>query len=179
MKKTLTFLGLAVAMIIFTGCEKITEQSFNVQIAKDFNINMEEGTATFNLEEVFSSLSSEELDQVKESIINYRINSISYKIWEFGGSETATLDGMLKFAKVNNDNDFVSYVIPEILLSGTSNEDARNTIEFSAEDNQKIVGYLLDGNSIKVLANGNVSKQPASFVLQVVADVTATAEIEE
>ncbi|MDG1765290.1 MAG: hypothetical protein P8H98_00715 [Flavobacteriales bacterium] len=75
--------------MIFTGCEKITEQSFNVQIAKDFNINMEEGTASFNLEEVFSSLSSEELDQVKESIINYRINSISYKIWEFGGSETA------------------------------------------------------------------------------------------
>lgn len=90
-----------------------------------------------------------------------------------------TLDGLLKFAKVNDDNDFVSYVIPEILLSATSNDDARNTIEFSAEDNQKIVGYLLDGNSIKVLANGNVSEQPASFVLQVVADVTATAEIEE
>ena len=178
MKKTLTFLGLAVAMIIFTGCEKITEQSFNVQIAKDFNINMEEGSTSFNLEEVFSSLSDEELDQVKESIINYRINSISYKIWEFGGSETATLDGMLKFAKVNNDNDFVAYEIPEILLSATSNDDARNTIEFSAEDNEKIVGYLLDGNSMKVLANGNVSEQPASFVLQVVADVTATAEIE-
>lgn len=179
MKKTLTFLGLAVAMIIFTGCEKITEQSFNVQIAKDFDINLEEGTASFNLEEVFSSLSDEELEQVKESIINYRINSISYKIWEFGGSETATLDGLLKFSKVDNENDFVAYEIPEILLSSTSNEDAKNTIEFTPEDNEKIVSYLLDGNSIKVLANGNVSDQPASFVLQVVADVTATAEIEE
>lgn len=179
MKKTLSFLGLAVALMLFTGCEKITEQSFNLQLTKDFNVNMEEGQTAFTFEEILSSLSNEELEQVKESIINYRLNSISYKVWEYGGAEAATLDGMLKFTKVSNENDFVSYEIPELLLSATSNDDARNTIEFTPEENEKIVGYLLDGNAIKILANGNVSEQPANFVLQVVADITATAEIEE
>ncbi|MGB0424215.1 MAG: hypothetical protein ACPGED_07830 [Flavobacteriales bacterium] len=179
MKKLALALPVLFLLVGLSSCDKVNEKSFSVQLVKDFTIDLEEGETTYNVEEVVSTLTNAELNDVKESIIGYSVKSLSYKVWEYSGPETATMEADIKFERSTDPTDLVEYAIPSALLADLNATESRTPIDFNQNQLDKLAQYFLSGDELNIKSLGLVSEAPIHMVLQVVMDVEATAEISE
>lgn len=179
MKKLALAIPALFLLFGLSSCEKVSEKSFTVQLVKDFTIDLEEGETTFSVEEVVSTLSNADLEAVKNDIKGYSIKSLSYKVWEYAGPETATMEADIRFEKSTDATDLVQYSIPSSLLMDLNATETRTPIEFNQTQLDKLAQYFLSGDDMNIKSLGIVSEAPIHMVFQVVVEVEATAEIKE
>lgn len=173
-------LPLIALAIVFTGCDKLKDKSFEASYVKNLTIDIEEsaGEGTFDLQEVLNALSNENLEQVQDKIKSYDIRELSYKIWEYAGPAESMLSAEMKIISSTGTVLFSTALTPELLQTLNEDENYR-TIALTAEQEKAITTELLEENAVIIQAVGSVSEVPVHFVLQVKADISATAEIED
>ena len=179
MKKILFAIPAILSIFLFTGCEKLNEQKFGVQLVSDFVIDLSESENSYSSEELLSTLTNDDLAEYAENIKSYSLKKLSYKIWEYNGPEIATIQGNLKFEDAGAADDNVTINIAEALLADLNAQEERTTVDLDQSDIDKIANYLLEGNEIRFKSEGLVSETPAYMILQVVMDIEATAEVRE
>ena len=179
MKKLASALAILFLLLGLSSCDKVNEKSFSVQLVKDFTIDLAEGETSFSSEEVISTLSNADLEEVKENIKGYSVKSLSYKVWEYAGPEMATMEADIKFERSTDPTDLVEYNIPNALIADLNATEERTAIDFNQNQLDKLSQYLLAGDELNIKSLGLVSEAPIHLVLQVVMEVEATAEVSE
>ena len=177
MKNILFAIPAFLSIFLFTGCEKLKEQKFGVQLISDFVIDLNDGETSYSSEELLSTLTNDDLAQYAENIKDYSLEKLSYKIWEYNGPDLATIQGNLKIENPGAANDLVTIDITQALLFDLNAQEERTTVDLDQSDINKIVSYLQAGNEIRLKSEGLISESPAYMVLQVVMDLEATAKI--
>lgn len=178
MKKLTLLFGLM--LVILTSCDKFKEQDFDATLIKNFNVTIDENTgdASFTADEVMNLLDNEGLESVQESIKKYSVRKISYKVWEYTGAEDILMTGSIDL-RTANGQPLYSHALNDINLKDLNEQEDHNSLPFTQEQKDEIAAEMLNGNNIGIRASGTISEVPATFILQVVADVTATAEIDD
>lgn len=173
-------LPLIAFAMVFAGCDQLKDKNFDATYAKNLTIDIDEnnGEGTFDLQEILNALSNENLEQVQDKIKSYDIRELSYKIWEYDGPAESLLNAEMKMLSSTGEVLFSITLDPE-LLQVLNSDDSYRTIPMTATEEEAIVTELLKENSVTIQAVGSVSEVPVHFVLQLVADITATAEVED
>ncbi|NQX91382.1 MAG: hypothetical protein HRT74_04470 [Flavobacteriales bacterium] len=180
MKRILLTIPALALLLCLNSCDKLNEQSFGVQLVKDFEINLAEGETSFSQEDILNAIeANSDLDGLEDKIVDYRIKTVSYKVWEYQGPAEATFDGLIRFEDTANAAEFVSVDIVDQVLSSLNDSDERVTLDFTDGEIERLASYLLEGNSVKFKSSGDVSSAPMSMILQVFVDVEVRAEVEE
>lgn len=179
--KTIKYLTLLLFVpILFTSCDKLSERRFSTTLIKNFEVDLtDDNDHTFSEEAILTSLDNEDLALVQEAILRYEIVAVKYKIWEFAGTETATIEGELKITSPDDPTNAAILGLEETNLSELNSEENHREWDLSSADQDKIKSIFLEHNEVSVSGVGNVSEVPAHFVLQIVMDVDAIAEVED
>lgn len=166
--------------VLFVGCDRFSEQDFDAALIKNFEIVIDENTGdiAFSLEEIMDALENEGIEPIQESIVRYNIRDIKYKVWEYAGPAESKWNGSLSILSQDGSSLYDHAVVDRVLLELNDDED-HPKLPFTQEQKDRIAEELLNGNSFRIKAEGSISETPVSFILQVVADVTATADLKD
>ncbi|MCH2199327.1 MAG: hypothetical protein MK081_11130 [Flavobacteriales bacterium] len=173
------FLLLVSVAFIFAGCDKLKQTTLGAQFIQNFTIDIDEnsGTTQFNAEEVLNALSNEDIADVKESIVNYGIRNIKWKVWEYAGPQEVMVSGTVRLQSLSGENLY-EYVLEESNLYDLSENPDHTDFPMTQDQKDVILAALLNDDQIRVSADGLVTDVPVHFVFQVVSDLTVTAEID-
>jgi len=172
-------LPLIALAIVFSGCDKLEDKTFEASYAKNLTIDIDEsGEGTFDLQETLNVLSNEALEQVQDEIKSYDIRELSYKIWEYDGPAQSILNAEMKILSSTGAVLFSTALTPELLQTLNADENYR-TIDLTEGEENAITAELERENALIIQAVGSVSEVPVYFVFQLKADITAIAEIED
>lgn len=173
-------LFLAVCIIsLFSGCAKLKEVTLDKTVTMNFEVDLQaDDPLELDLLEVLE-VATGNLEEYKDAIKSYKIRDVRYKIWEFWTHETADdviLNGDLKIGSLTGNAPGVFYNLTDYSLLAASEDPSHTKFNFSGSDVKKIEQYLLGTNGLKIWLNGSVSSVPVHFKLQVVVDLSVTAE---
>ncbi|GEM_PF-1867904 len=172
-------LPLIALAIVFSGCDKLEDKTFEASYAKNLTIDIDEsGEGTFDLQETLNVLSNEALEQVQDEIKSYDIRELSYKIWEYDGPAQSILNAEMKILSSTGAVLFSTALTPELLQTLNADENYR-TIDLTEGEENAITAELERENALIIQAVGSVSEVPVYFVFQLKADITAIAKIED
>ncbi len=180
MKHALGLFFLTVALALLTGCEKFNEKRFSTSIIHEFEIDIQtDGELTVDMNGELTSLINAELEKVKDEIKNYELVSMTYKIWDFYPVASNTFSGTLGIGNANSTEAGVIYAYNDIdLQAGFANANQVN-MSFNSQDISRIQQYFLDTNGLKLYLTGAVSAKPVHFILQVIVNIDAIAEVKK
>lgn len=180
MKQILWIAAIFSSLFILSGCEKFKEKRFSTTIPYDIEINLEEGeTTVVDVTGQLSSMINKELEKVKDNIKSYELVSIEYKIFEFWGATPNSFTGNIGFGNANSTAPGSSYEFSGIDLQAGNDNPNRVKMNFNSQDIAKIQQYFLDTNGLKLYLTGNTTEVPVHFVMQVVVNVDAIAEVKK
>ncbi|MBI1267111.1 MAG: hypothetical protein GC193_06725 [Cryomorphaceae bacterium] len=174
------YLLLPIAVIVLlTSCNETTEKGFNAQYIHNFTVDIPAGAteATFSQEELIDVLSNVDISEVQDKITRLEFREIQYKVWEFGGDQGSKVSGSIK-VNANDDSNIFNFAIAEDSLVVLNLEQAHRFITVDDASKEAIATALKSDKKIKIAVDGLVTETPVHFVLQVITDVRAYAEIE-
>jgi hypothetical protein len=172
---------MVLGAFLFSGCDKFNDERFSTTIIKDFEVNITDngGAIDISLDSTLTAMINDELEAVKDDIEKYELVQIKYKIWEYIGDPAATFVGSLGIGNINSTMPGVSYEFNDISLKSGNDDPNSVLMSFNSSEIDKIEQYFLDTNGLKIFLEGNVSHVPVSFILQVVVDVDAIANVKK
>jgi len=179
MKKLI--LPLIFGLLVLSGCDKLKDKKFSTIIYQDFEISTDGNSTTFSFDSLRTTLDNEDLAAVKEGIKSYSIKSIKYKPWEVYtdlAGEQVILNGVLGFSNGSSDAPQVEIPLENLDLTVLTNE-AHQLLTLSQADLDKLAGYLLSGNELKIYFNGELNTSPAHTKFQFMIETEAVAEVEK
>lgn len=180
MKPTLWFAAIISSLIILSGCEKFKEKRFSTTIPYDIEIDLAEGeSTTIDVTGQLTSMINSELEKVKDEIKSYELVSIEYKIFEFWGASPNAFTGNIGFGNANSTGPGANYAFNDIDLQAGNDNPNRVKMNLNSQDIAKIQQYFLDTNGLKLYLTGNASQTPVHFIMQVVVNVDAIAEVKK
>lgn len=180
MARSATLLLLLLTVLLFTSCDKMKEKRFSTTIPFDFEIEItEDSSAVIDLDGEITAFINAELAGVQEQIKSYELVGIKYRIWEFYGNTPNKFNGSLGFAKRGESVAGVNYNFTDLDLETAFGQITHTAMNFTSDDIAKIQQYFVDSNGMSLFLSGEVESKPVHFVLQVVVDVDAIAEVEK
>ncbi len=180
--KTLRIALLAIVVLPFmSSCGKFSDKRFSTTIPLVFEISKaDSNTTVLDMEQTLTALINANLNEVKDKIKSYELKSITYKIWEYYGSNNpVNLIGSVGFGNVNMSNPGVTYEFNDISLeAGNSNAD-QVPVSLNSQDIERIQQYFLDTDGLRLWIDGNVSEVPVHFKIAFTVSVDAIAEVKD
>jgi len=178
MKHTLWVAAIFTSLFLLLGCEKFKEKRFSSTIPYDIEIDLAEGeSTTIDITGQLSSMINKELEKVKDNIKGYELVSIEYKIFEFWGATPNTFNGSIGFGNANSTGSGTTYTFNDIDLQAGDDNPNRIKMSLNSQDIAKIQQYFLDTNGLKLYLIGNTTETPVHFIMQVVVNIDAIAEV--
>jgi hypothetical protein len=176
------YLSLLFALpLLFSGCDKIKQVSFNSEFSVTFAVN--ETSAGTNLPyfemEAINLADDPDLEPYINDIKEITIKSISYKIENYSGAEDISFEGEIGFSKISAAAPELFSSTSPVLLFEKNQETTKTLLDFDSNATNRIRDILLSEKAIRVYADGLMSHGPASFDLKVYVFATITAETEE
>jgi hypothetical protein len=175
---TLAF-GLLITMM-FSSCEKLTEQRFSTSFSYDFVVDMQNAEQPYSIDitSVLDVLQKNpELAQHADHIKKFELVQVKYKVYEYFDSPTNLFSGYIGMGSTNTNSADVRQDIIDFSLQSSMLATEHERISFSADDVKKINDYFMQTKSLKLFLNGVTTETPARFKLNVIVDVDAIAEI--
>lgn len=171
---------LPIALVAFlTSCNEKTEKGFNAQFIHNFTIDIPAGAteANFSQEELIDVLSNVDIADIQDKITKMEFREIKYKVWEYAGDPGSKVSGSIMI-NANDDSNLFNFAIAEDSLTVLNQEETHRMITVDQAAKDAIATILKSDKQIKIAVNGSVTEVPVHFVLQVITDVRAYAEIE-
>lgn len=173
------FLFAAVALSL-SSCEKFKEKRFSTTIPYDFVVEIPaDGSTVVDLSGDVTSMINAELEKVKDKIKRYELVSITYKIWEFYGATPNTFTGKVGFGNANATEPGLLYEYNGIDLQVNSDNPDQVKMNLNSQDIANIQQYFMDTNGLKMFFSGDVDQAPCHFIMQIVVNVDAIAEVKK
>ncbi|MBX7050863.1 MAG: hypothetical protein K1X54_02395 [Flavobacteriales bacterium] len=180
MKATRIFFLFAVVAMALSSCDKFKEKRFSTTIPYDFVVEIPaDGSTVVDLTGDVTSMINKELEKVKDKIKRYELVSVDYKIWEFYGASPNTFSGSVGFGNANATSAGLTYEFNGIDLQVNSDNPDRVKMNLNSQDIANIQQYFMDTNGLKMFFKGDVDQAPCHFIMQIVVNIDAIAEVKK
>ncbi len=179
--KAFRTLGLLSLVILFlSSCSKFKEKRFSTTIPYEFEVEITDADSTFiDLSGSLTSMVNKELEKVKDKIKRYELVSITYKVWEFYGTTPNTFTGSIGFGNANAIEPGIKYDYTGIDLQENANNPAQVKMNLNSQDISAVQQYFMDTNGLRMFFTGDVDQKPVHFVMQIVVNIDAIAEVKK
>lgn len=171
MNKT-AFLLIALALLA-AGCGK-REVRKSATLNLDLEVEANTDSAlTFQSEGILRTLTNAGIAEVKDDISRYELQSIKYSLWELYGNDSCEFSGSLGIRKIGDAASTVYYSYNNFDFEPLQE---KITIPFTDAEKQRIQDFLLSGDGLEFVLEGNLSHKPIHFVMNIELNVDALAE---
>ncbi|MCG8317926.1 MAG: hypothetical protein MI921_00360 [Cytophagales bacterium] len=172
MKKIIKKFGFLVAVFAVLSCDDdIAEININSDLTEQIAVSATEANQNIAYETTIDAKSDSDILENLEKIKEYQIESVTFRVTDYQGPETANLSGALS---VGNASTTFSADISSLNIKLFADEDY--TISLSEEQLDALEKILLDSNQLKINFSGSVSEAPLSFILNVTVKTKVTVK---
>jgi hypothetical protein len=170
--KRVAFVFIAV-ILLASGCAKHEVRksaTLNLDLEVDANTD---SALTFQTDGILRTITNAGIAEVKDDIARYELQSIKYSFWELYGNDSCQFSGSLGIRKIGDASSTVYYSYNNFDFQPLQEKIA---IPFTESEKQRIQDYLLSGDGLEFVLEGNLSHKPIHFVMNVELNVDALAE---
>ena len=169
MKNTIKFLAILAVVFTLNSCDKakeLADVTFTTTLSEDFDVNISETQESIN-DQVILNIDNSDTHDYLDKLKSVSINKLTYRFKDFTGNESCNME--VEISTDGNVFETKIFQIKQAIDNGTIYEITDvaklNAMAIALENNQQV--------SFKM--EGTVSDGPATFLVEVTAEVTIVA----
>jgi hypothetical protein len=179
--KSRAILMMAVSAPLFLSCDLLDDAddvSFDTTLEQNIYAAESNPGTNVDYDEVITldATTDPDINEYKEKIKGFKINSITYKVTSFDGTPGSTFSGTLAFGDASTSTSSVAATITNLDLSAALTSGTEFEVTIDQADVNEIQAMLKSDKAVKIYLDGTLSETPVYFTLHIILDVTVEAD---
>jgi hypothetical protein len=169
---------LIIAPGLFYQCS-IFEQNIDGELSTTLYLFEQQQGANFAYgnTEIIDAASDKDIKDNLDKIKDWSVSEITYKIWQFEGSQSTTASGSIGFSPISGTTASISATQSPVSLSTVSDNNVKYKVNLTEQQLNTIAGYMKKDQALKVYTFGVLNEAPTSFVVEIFMKVKVKAKV--